>query len=94
MIDLDTTATTDVFTTSRYAELVENPVMYAKPDYTTFTVDGMDILIGVYSPTGKVTAESIFYMTLKLDLFSNEVLFILLESSAENILLEHLQWGM
>ena len=59
MIDLDTTATTDVFTTSRYAELVENPVMYAKPDYTSFTVDGMDILIGVYSPTGKVTAESI-----------------------------------
>ncbi|WP_269683962.1 peptidase M61 [Flavobacterium lacustre] len=59
MIDLDTTATTDVFITSRYAELVENPVMYAKPDYTTFTVDGMDILIGVYSPTGKVTAESI-----------------------------------
>jgi predicted metalloprotease with PDZ domain len=33
--------------------------MYAKPDYTTFTVDGMEILIGVYSPTGKVTAESI-----------------------------------
>jgi hypothetical protein len=31
--------------------------MYAKPDYTT--VDGMEILIGVYSPSGKVTAESI-----------------------------------
>lgn len=59
MTDLDTTATTDVFLTPRYAELVENPVMYSKPDYTTFTVDGMDILIGVYSPTGKVTAESI-----------------------------------
>jgi predicted metalloprotease with PDZ domain len=59
MTDLDATATTDVFLTPRYAELVENPVMYSKPDYTTFTVDGMDILIGVYSPTGKVTAESI-----------------------------------
>ncbi|MDI5887333.1 peptidase M61 [Flavobacterium yafengii] len=59
MTDQDASATNDVFTTSRYAELVENPIMYAKPDYTTFTVDGMEILIGVYSPTGKVTAESI-----------------------------------
>lgn len=59
MSDLDTTATSDVFVTARYAELVENPVMYFKPDYTSFTVDGMDILIAVYSPNGKVTAESI-----------------------------------
>jgi predicted metalloprotease with PDZ domain len=59
LIDLDTTATADKYTTARYAELVENPVMYAKPDYTTFTVDDMDILISVYSPTGKYTAESI-----------------------------------
>ena len=59
MIDQDTSTTNDVFVTSRYAELVENPIMYTKPDYTTFTVDGMEILIAVYSPTGKVTAESI-----------------------------------
>jgi hypothetical protein len=25
--------------------------MYSKPDYTTFTVDGMEILISVYSPS-------------------------------------------
>lgn len=59
MTDLDISATNDKFITPHYAELVENPIMYAKPDYTTFTVDGMEILIGVYSPTGKVTAESI-----------------------------------
>ena len=59
MTDNDASAMTDSFTTSRYAELVENPVMYAKPDYTTFTVDGMEIQIVVYSPNGKVTAESI-----------------------------------
>ena len=59
MTDLDSSTTNDFFKTSRYAELVENPVMYSKPDYTTFVVDGMEILIGVYSPTGKVTAESI-----------------------------------
>jgi predicted metalloprotease with PDZ domain len=59
MTDQDASNTSDTFVTSRYAELVENPIMYAKPDYTTFTVDGMEILIGVYSPTGKYTAESI-----------------------------------
>ena len=59
MIDIDSTATNDAFISSRYAELVENPIMYAKPDYTTFKVDDMEILIAVYSPTGKFTAESI-----------------------------------
>ena len=59
MIDEDSSTTKDVFVTSRYAELVENPIMYSKPDYTTFNVDGMEILIAVYSPTGKITAESL-----------------------------------
>jgi len=59
MIDKDSTATNDLFVTSRYAELVENPIMYSKPNYTSFAVDNMDIQIAVYSPTGKVTAESI-----------------------------------
>lgn len=59
MTDIDSSDTNDVFITSRYAELVENPIMYSKPDYTSFTVDGMDINIAVYSPSGKVTAESI-----------------------------------
>ncbi|WP_016991048.1 peptidase M61 [Flavobacterium sp. ACAM 123] len=59
MTDLDASNTADTFITARYAELVENPIMYSKPDYTTFTVDGMEILISVYSPSGKVTAESI-----------------------------------
>ncbi|WP_396147818.1 peptidase M61 [Flavobacterium sp.] len=59
MIDTDASATKDVFNTPRYAELVENPIMYAKPDYTSFNVNGMDIQIVVYSPSGKVTAESI-----------------------------------
>ncbi len=59
MTDQDATNTNDLFVTSRYAELVENPIMYSKPDYTSFKVDDMDIQIAVYSPTGKITAESI-----------------------------------
>lgn len=59
MIDTDASDSRDVFTTSRYAELVENPIMYSKPDFTSFTIDGMDILISVYSPNGSITAQSI-----------------------------------
>ncbi|MBF2707593.1 M61 family metallopeptidase [Flavobacterium soyangense] len=59
MIDKDSTDTNDLFVTSRYAELVENPIMYSKPNYTTFAVDNMEIQIAVYSPNGKITAENI-----------------------------------
>jgi len=59
MTDLDASATADRFSVSRYAELVENPVMYSKPDHTEFKINGMDILIAVYSPNGTVTAEAI-----------------------------------
>lgn len=59
MIDKNGSSTVDVFEMPLYSELLENPIMYSKPDYTTFTVDGMDIQIAVYSPSGKITAESI-----------------------------------
>lgn len=59
MLDQDTSSTNDLFITSRYAELVENPIMYSTPDYTTFTVDNMQIQIAVYSPNGKITAQSL-----------------------------------
>src|SRR6187402_1417451 len=59
MIDKDASTTVDLFEMPLYSELLENPIMYSKPDYTAFTVDGMEIQIAVYSPTGKFTAESI-----------------------------------
>ena len=59
MTDLDASATADVFETARYAELVENPIMYSKKDVSTFTIQGMDILIAVYSPNGTHSAESL-----------------------------------
>lgn len=59
MIDKDPSTTNDLFLMPRYSELVENPILYSKPDYTTFQVDAMEILVAVYSPTGKFTAESI-----------------------------------
>lgn len=59
LIDTNSSETADSFTASRYAELVENPIMYSKPNYTTFNIGGMDILLAVYSPNGVVTAESL-----------------------------------
>ena len=59
MVDLDSSTTNDIFQARKYAELLENPIMYSKPDYTTFSINGMDILIAVYSPNGIHTAESI-----------------------------------
>lgn len=59
MTDTDPSNTTDVFITSRFAELVENPIMYSTPDYSTFKVNAMEILIAVYSPNGIHKAEEI-----------------------------------
>jgi hypothetical protein len=43
--------------------------MYAKPDYTTFTVDGMEILM-VVLPVWKVTAE-IYHSEMKTMMIKN-----------------------
>lgn len=59
LVDTNPSNEIDVFTASRYGELVDNPIMYTKPDYTEFNVEGMDIVISVYSPTGKFKAADI-----------------------------------
>lgn len=59
LIDTDKSDKIDNFKVSRYFGLTDNPIMYAKPDYETFTVDGMEILFSVYSPTGVHTAKSL-----------------------------------
>ena len=59
MIDLDKSETNDIFKALRYADLVENPIMYSKPNFTTFSVNGIDILISIFSPNNKITAASI-----------------------------------
>jgi predicted metalloprotease with PDZ domain len=57
--DNDNSNTVDVFNVSRYFELTDNPIMYSKPDFETFTVDGMEILFSVYSPNGVHSAKSL-----------------------------------
>ncbi|UYW01588.1 peptidase M61 [Flavobacterium agricola] len=57
--NLSNTNTTDVFKANRYHDVVDNPIMYTVPDTTSFKVDGMDILISVYSPNNMHSAAAI-----------------------------------
>lgn len=53
MDDMNTSGKEDVFSVSRYAEMVDHPVMYAAPDISTANIDGMELLLSVYSPRNK-----------------------------------------
>ena len=49
----------DVYQASDYDELVDSPLMYARPDTAIIRVANTEVLIGSYSPTKKVTAKQI-----------------------------------
>ena len=61
LIALKTSAEEDVFTTSRYNDLVDAPLMYCHPDTTVLKIGGAQILISVYSPNRKVSSRFIGY---------------------------------
>jgi len=50
---------TDVYNLGRYFEVIDNPIMYSAPDTTSFMVEDMEVLIDVYSPNQKFSAESL-----------------------------------
>lgn len=50
---------TDIFTLNRYFEVTDNPIMYAAPDTASFKVEGIEVLLNVYSPNKKFSAETI-----------------------------------
>ncbi len=49
----------DVFQASRYFEVIDNPIMYAKPNTETFQINDIEVTLSVYSPNGIYTAASI-----------------------------------
>ncbi|MDN3593672.1 peptidase M61 [Zunongwangia endophytica] len=57
--DADDNFSTDIFNVGRYFEVTDHPIMYAKPDTTSFDVEGMKVLLDVYSPSGKFSAQDI-----------------------------------
>ncbi len=56
LVDQDKSETTDTYTLANYAKVTDSPLMYTKPDYITFNAGGMELVLGVYSPTGKYKA--------------------------------------
>ncbi|MEG9326703.1 peptidase M61 [Salinimicrobium catena] len=50
---------TDVYSLNRYFEVMDNPIMYAEPDTASFKVQDMEVLLDVYSPSGKFSAQDI-----------------------------------
>jgi len=51
--------TIESYNTKRYFEVVDNPIMYAKPDTTSINVKGIKVLLNVYSPNEVYTTKDI-----------------------------------
>jgi predicted metalloprotease with PDZ domain len=67
-----TSATEDVFQTQNLDELYDSPIMYTKPDTATVQVGNTQVLVSVYSPTGKLRSKEIAgWMTELLDATKN-----------------------
>ena len=49
----------DIYLADRYFDIVDNPIMYSKPDTTYVNVEGIKVLLSVYSPNKAHTAKSI-----------------------------------
>ncbi len=63
--DADPAKGTDVFSVTRYAELVDHPIMYATPDIATSRIGNMDLLLSVYSPRNKSITANAFMPDLE-----------------------------
>ncbi|HET8809996.1 MAG TPA: peptidase M61, partial [Flavobacteriaceae bacterium] len=55
----ETGAATDIFSFPRYFQVTDHPIMYAKPDTISFELQGMDVLLSVYSPNQVYSTEDI-----------------------------------
>lgn len=55
----DPAIVTDAFILSRYFEVIDNPVMYATTDTSYVNVEGMKVLINVYSPNKIYSSKTI-----------------------------------
>jgi predicted metalloprotease with PDZ domain len=56
---VSSTATTDTYLVPSYVELADSPLMYNKPDTTVLNLGETEVLVSVYSPSGKVTSQPI-----------------------------------
>ncbi|MBF8151031.1 peptidase M61 [Winogradskyella sp. F6397] len=62
----DGTAITSSYFAQRYFDITDNPMMYGDLDVEEFMVGDIKIVLSVYSPTGKHTAESLKETVFKM----------------------------
>ena len=70
----DKTKVVDTYKAVDYDQLVDSPLMYAKPDTAIVKVANTEVLIGSYSPNGKITAKEIAASIRELLLAQKEYL--------------------
>ena len=49
----------ETFLAARYFDVIDNPILYAKPNTESFTVNDITVTLSVYSPTGIYSAASL-----------------------------------
>lgn len=59
-------AAMDEFRVNRYFEVTDHPIMYSKPDTASINVDGMEVLLNVYSPKNSTSAEKLMPVIEKM----------------------------
>jgi len=52
-------AQSETFLAGRYFEVIDNPILYAKPNTESFTINDITVTLSVYSPTGIYSATSL-----------------------------------
>ncbi len=58
-VALDQTAGKEVFRANRYFEVIDNPILYAKPNTATFQINDITVNLSVYSPNEVYSALSL-----------------------------------
>ncbi|MFD3001719.1 peptidase M61 [Pontibacter toksunensis] len=56
---MSSTASSDKYLLPDYMELADSPLMYNRPDTTVLNLGGTEVLVSVYSPSGRVTSAPI-----------------------------------
>ena len=50
---------TEIFLASRYFEVIDNPILYAKPNTVSFKIKDITVILSVYSPNNVFTAAGL-----------------------------------
>ncbi|MGI9551541.1 MAG: peptidase M61 [Aurantibacter sp.] len=58
-VEGDYDATSETFLAARYFDVIDNPILYTKPNTESFTINDITVTLSVYSPTGIYSAASL-----------------------------------